>query len=149
MSTKRIYLDVCVLCRIFDDQTQARIKLETDALSLILTYLRETELEAVFSSVHNAEINAIRRAEEKAYLLLLLIELNSDYSVDNTIARQRAENLAANGMGVADAAHVAIAELSNADFVSVDDRLLKQCLQLGVAVWSGSPLAYCVKENLR
>lgn len=52
-------------------------------------------------------------------------------------------------MGIGDAAHVAFAEAANADFVSVDDRLLKQCKRLSVHVWYGSPLAYCDKENLR
>ena len=33
---KTLYLDACALCRPFDDQQQPRIRLETDALLLIL-----------------------------------------------------------------------------------------------------------------
>jgi len=33
---KRLYLDVCTLCRPFDDQNMMRIRLETDAFYLIL-----------------------------------------------------------------------------------------------------------------
>jgi predicted nucleic acid-binding protein len=52
-------------------------------------------------------------------------------------------------MGVADAAHVAFTEYAGADFVTVDDRLLKQYQRLGLKVWSGSPLAYCDKESFK
>gem|GEM_PF-1482095 len=38
---------------------------------------------------------------------------------------------------------------SRADFVTVDDRLLKQCRRVQATVWYGTPLAYCEKENLR
>jgi hypothetical protein len=33
---KTLYLDVCTLCRPFDDQQQLRIRLVTDAVLLIL-----------------------------------------------------------------------------------------------------------------
>ena len=35
--TKRIYLDVCALSRPFDDQAFLRIRLETEAVNLILS----------------------------------------------------------------------------------------------------------------
>ena len=35
-STNRVYLDVCALCRPFDDQAHMRIRLETEAVQLIL-----------------------------------------------------------------------------------------------------------------
>ena len=65
------------------------------------------------------------------------------------VMRRRAEALADGGMGIADAAHVAFAEAVQADFVTVDDRLLRQCQRLDVNIWCGSPLVYCDKENLR
>jgi len=52
--------------------------------------------------------------------------------------RIRAERLYDNGIGVADAAHVAFAEAAGANFVTCDDRLLKRCLKIvckyGVAI---------------
>ena len=36
MAEKNIYLDVCAFCRLFDDQSYLRIKLETIAVNLIL-----------------------------------------------------------------------------------------------------------------
>lgn len=150
MSDRRVYLDVCVLCRPFDDQQQARIRLETEALDLILAHVRRAEgIELIVSPAHTVEINAIRNAEERHYLLLLLDQLGVSSQFTPSAVRQRAESFVSAGIGVADAAHVAFAESVQADFVSVDDRLLKQCQRLQLQIWSGSPLAYCDKENLR
>ena len=149
MALKRVYLDVCVLCRPFDDQRQARIHLETQALELILASIREADRELIISPVHEVEINAIRNSEERQYLHNLLARLASNYPFDLAVVRRQAEILTDAGMGVADAAHVAFAEIVQADFVSVDDRLLKQCERVKANVWCGSPLAYCDKEDLR
>jgi hypothetical protein len=48
-SAKRIYLDVCALCRPFDDQAQIRIRLETEAVQLILSYVKSGDLDLVIS----------------------------------------------------------------------------------------------------
>ena len=150
MSVQSIYLDVCILCRPFDDQQQVRIRLETEALELILAYIRQGDgPQLVSSPVHTIELNAIRDAEEKQYLLLLLDQLGTKIEFDLPAIRKRAEALTAAGMGVADAAHVAFAEFAQADFISVDDRLLKKCRQMDIQIWTGSPLAFCDKENLR
>ena len=62
--------------------------------------------------------------------------------------RGRAEHLYQLGFGPADAAHVAFAELGSCDFVTVDDRLLRQLSRVGPEVWFGTPMAYCDKEEL-
>jgi hypothetical protein len=36
-----------------------------------------------------------------------------------------------------------------ADFVSCDDRLIRQCRRVQARIWVGNPVEYCVKENLR
>jgi predicted nucleic acid-binding protein len=149
MINKRVYLDVSVLSRPFDDQQQARIRLETTALELILAHVRTGGLEIVASPVHQIEITAIPHTQERQHLLLLIAETSAQIDFDLLHIRQRAEELAEAGMGVADAAHVAFAEHAEADFVTVDDRLLKKCQQLGIQVWFGSPQAYCDKENLK
>src|SRR6476620_8732400 len=76
---KRIYLDVCALCRPFDDQQQIRIRLEAIAVELILATIRQTKLQMIVSPVHIVEINAITIAEEREQLLILLQELGLLY----------------------------------------------------------------------
>jgi predicted nucleic acid-binding protein len=148
MEAKMVYLDVCLLSRPFDDQGQARIRLETEALSLILAHIRRSHLTLLISPVHQHEIEAIPEFEERYHLLLLLRQLGLQPNYDPVAVRQRTEILANGGMGIADAAHVAFAESAGADFVTVDDRLIQQCRRLNVQVWCGSPLSYCDKEGL-
>jgi len=41
MNPKNIYIDVCALSRPFDEQKYMRIRLETEAINLILSKVRE------------------------------------------------------------------------------------------------------------
>ncbi len=146
---KLVYLDVCALSRPFDDQHQMRIQLETNAVNLILAYVRQNRLTLVISPVHQAEIQAIPDEEERTQLQLLLKNLGKMAQINLIAARQRAEYFTSHGVGVADAAHLAFAEQALTDFVSVDDRLLKKSSRLALPMWTGSPTAYCEKEHLK
>jgi hypothetical protein len=73
-STNRVYLDVCALCRLFDDQAQMRIRLEAEALQLILSHVRSGDLTLVVSSVHDAEINVIDDPIQREHFLSILDE---------------------------------------------------------------------------
>lgn len=53
------------------------------------------------------------------------------------------------GFGVADAAHLAFSESVKADFISCDDKLLKKCAQIEIDIWTGSPILFCEKEDLK
>ena len=108
--TRRFYLDVCALCRPFYDQTQMRVRLETEAVQLILSYVRSGDLALIVSPVHDNEINAIDDPVERTHLLSTLRQLAWDIVFDLGQARRRAEELASQGLGPADAAHLAFAE---------------------------------------
>lgn len=75
--------------------------------------------------------------------------LGKPVKVDLIKTRKRAEELTDLGFGVADAAHIAFAELSGAHFISCDDKLIKKCLNHKINVWCGNPIVFCEKENLR
>lgn len=68
---------------------------------------------------------------------------------NGSAARTRAEYLVQHGAGIADAAHLAFAEASEADFVTCDDRLLRICRKVRATVWYGTPTEFCCKEDLR
>lgn len=145
---RMIYLDVCALNRPLDDQSQMRIRLEADAVSLILSHVRSQSLVLAVSPVHHAEVAANPDPSRRSHVQLLLQELGSQIVFDRDESRRRAEKLVTLGMGAADAAHVALAEQVGCDFVTCDDRLLRQCRRIGVNVWFGTPIAYCDKEDL-
>ena len=107
---KRLYLDVCVLCRPFDDQGMLRIRLETDAANLILEHVRRKKYEMIVSPAHLIEIEGTARHQERAELMLFLGDFASRPAWDMAKLRKRAEQLHAMSFGVGDAAHVAFAE---------------------------------------
>ena len=123
---KSIYLDVCSLCRPFDDRTYLRIRMETEAVSLILTKVREGRCKMYVSPVHFKEIDAIKETEERLELKVLLEEHGESSKAGLNKTRERAEELVKLGFGIADAAHIAFAEANNAEFITCDDRLAKK-----------------------
>ena len=62
--------------------------------------------------------------------------------------RKRADELVDNGLGVADAAHVAFAEVYADYFISCNDRLIKRSKRENVGVMVMTPVEFCVQENL-
>jgi predicted nucleic acid-binding protein len=145
----RVYLDVCALSRPFDDQGQMRVRLETDAVQLILSHVRAGNLALIVSAAHELEIGAIGDATERDQLLTMLRQVGSRIALDLGQTRERAEELVQQGLGPADAAHLAFSEAAHADFVTCDDRLLRQCRRARPGIWCGTPVAFCDKENLR
>jgi predicted nucleic acid-binding protein len=144
-----IYLDVCAISRPFDDQSFLRIRLETAAVNLILSRVRQGTYGLVVSTVHISEIEAIEEPVERIELQMLLAALGESVPVDRVKTREKAEELVRLGFGIADAAHVAFAEQSGASFISSDDRLLKRCARAVKTIWSGNPVAFCEREALR
>jgi hypothetical protein len=69
-----IYLDVCTLCRPYDDQNLMRIRLETDACYLILQHIQNGRYTMIVSPVHFREVTAIAETRERAEVTVLLSE---------------------------------------------------------------------------
>ncbi len=149
MQVKSIYLDVCALSRPFDEQNYLRIRLETEAVNLILSKVRRGNYKLLVSPVHIREVEAIPDIVERIELQMFLNKLGEPVKVNIVKTRARAEELVNLSFGVADAAHVAFAEQSGASFISCDDLLIKKCLNHKINVWCGNPVAYCEKEGLR
>jgi len=144
-----VYFDVCVLSRPFDEQSYLRIRLETEAVNLILSKVRDGDFRLLVSLAHREEIESIPDMFERIELQALLGSLGEPVKVDYGKTRTRVEELIRLGIGVADATHVAFAEQSGAHFVSCDDKLINKCLKHQINVWCGNPVAFCEKERLR
>ena len=122
----RIYLDMCCFSRPYDDQTQARIRLETEAKVLLQQHVKDGECELVWSAALDFECNnnpyeAHRHAIAQWRTLAVTVVM-ADHSVIAT-----AQKLATDGVGAYDALHVASAVAGKVDlFVTTDDRLIKK-----------------------
>jgi predicted nucleic acid-binding protein len=146
--SRRAYLDVCALARPFDDQMQMRVRLETDAVQIILSHVTAGDVDLIVSPAHQVEIEANPDATQRDLLQVTLKQMGQFPAFDLAQSRRQAEELARRGLGLADAAHLAFAEQAAADFVTCDDRLVHQCRRVRSRVWAGNPVEYCVKENL-
>lgn len=146
---KYIYLDVCSMSRPFDDQNIIRIRLETEAVNLILLKVKEGPFKLLVSPTHFKEVEAIPDPIERIELQTVLKKLGGPIIGNKLKIRARAEELVRLGFGIADAAHVASAEYNGAQFISCDDKLVKKCLVNKIKVWCGNPVLFCEKEELR
>lgn len=123
----RLYLDTSVYNRPFDDQSQAKIFLETQAIMLILQAIENQQLELVSSNVLEYE-NSRNSDWERAKAVEFYLSLAQIRQIANELIRQRAKELEQNGVKPIDALHVACAEATNSDyFLTCDRRLINRC----------------------
>jgi predicted nucleic acid-binding protein len=121
----KIYLDACCLNRPFDDQRQPRIRLEAEAISLILQKLHQREWEWIGSEVLVYELGQTVDVERKERLLLLAGQSHQVVEITEKILKQ-AEKLEASGFESYDAIHLACAEEAKVDvFLTTDDNIQK------------------------
>jgi len=121
----KVYLDVSCLNRPFDDQRQMRIRLEAEAVTLILEQCDRGDWEQVSAEIARIEINAMPDADRKARVQLLLPDEKAILTLTQPVF-ERAASLGPLGFKPADALHVAAAETLRADvLLSCDDRLCR------------------------
>ena len=118
-----IYLDMCCLKRPFDDQSQARIRLESEAvLSLLASESPEVRFARSSALILENQQNPVK---ERAFRVGLWLAQASPPALDRDALEARAGELVGAGFKSFDALHVASAELFRADaFGTCDDRLL-------------------------
>ena len=125
----KIYLDVCCLNRPFDDQTQDRIRLESESILTILSYCLGGKWRMVGSEVGDIEISMIPNSERKRMVTILSTIARSKITVDKKTETRAIEfeNL---GFKPFDALHIACAEKARADvLLTTDDGLLRMALR--------------------
>jgi predicted nucleic acid-binding protein len=123
-----VYLDVCCLNCPFDNQSQARIRREAEAVERLLEMAAEGTIRWVTSSVVDDEIRAATNPERRDGLLALLTLAHVTVELDAG-AEARAVELTELGFSSVDALHLAAAEAAEALFLTTDDRLLRRALR--------------------
>jgi predicted nucleic acid-binding protein len=123
----KIYLDVCCLNRPFDDQTQPRIRLETEAILEIVSRCRTGEWELVSSTALESEVARTPDSTRREQVQEALAIAQHKILITKEISK-RAIDLTNFNIKNFDALHVACAE-GNADvFLTTDNRLLSKAL---------------------
>ncbi|CCI03019.1 PIN domain-containing protein [Microcystis aeruginosa] len=141
----KVYLDTSAYNRPFDDQTQPKIFLESQAVVIILQMVETRMVDLVSSSVLEYENsrNPYPLKQEAMNRYLQMAEARQ--MVDEAI-RQRAEELGHNGLKAVDALHVACAEAIRSDyFITCDKRLINRCARLMLKVVN--PVDFVLEVN--
>ncbi len=130
----KIYLDVCCLNRPFDDQTQDRIHLESEAVIAILRNVESQQWTWIISSVVLFEVAQTPSAERKHRLSKLCSHATHEIAMGDDICAN-AETPRKAGFKSYDALHLACARKAGADIVlSTDDKLVKKATQHSATV---------------
>ena len=122
----KLYLDMCVYNRPFDDQIQPRIMLETQIFVMLLLMISEGRFELLSSFALEYE-NSMNPNIENMLKISGLLGYSADYvSFDEGVLDRSLEFEKYGLMGI-DALHIACAEKAEADFfVTCDDKLIKK-----------------------
>lgn len=116
----------CCLNRPFDDQTQSRIALETQAIMTILSQCQSGIWRLITSAALDAELDQTPDLERLKNVKKILASAKIKV-ISSQLLEDRAAELQKLAFSSYDAAHIASAERSQADiFLTTDDRLLKK-----------------------
>ena len=127
MPTKkyRIYLDVCCYCRPFDDQRQERIRLEAEAVLLILNNCQKGIWNVIGSDAIDFEISKIPDPIKRFKVESLYAICKNKVKINEEI-HLIAKELQSLGFKALDALHIACAEAGKADvLLTTDDDIIK------------------------
>ena len=121
-----IYMDVCCLNRPFDDQTQDRIYIESEAVLKILFNCQNGIWSLIGSDIIDFEIRKISDPDkyENVYILSTLTSNKVKY---NDEIKRRALQLREYGLGLFDSIHIASAEYAKVNIMlTTDDKLINK-----------------------
>ena len=125
----KVYLDNCCLNRPFDDQTQFRIHLESEAIKAILELCEQGTWSLICSQVNRFEIAATPDEERRKKLELCLAIATETIDLTSEITR-RAKVFESSGLQAFDVMHLACAETQADVLLTVDNKFLKKAVSL-------------------
>ena len=120
----KLYIDLCVYNRPFDDQGQNRVELETGIFIYILEQVEADRYMLVVSDILKYE-NERNPYIQKRERIASYFQLAGESVGIDTSTVARAKKLRDLGFGDIDAFHIALAEKSKADlFITCDDAII-------------------------
>ena len=123
---KKLYLDMNIYNRPFDDQLQVRIKLETIAVHAILKIIKDRKFTLVWSFMLEFE-NSLNPNEDIRTEIVMASTLSSEYINTSDGILARAKDMESKGVKPRDAIHLACAVKGRADyFLTCDYKLIKK-----------------------
>jgi predicted nucleic acid-binding protein len=122
---KNLYLDTCCFNRPFDDQTQPRIRLESEAVKTILRLYEQKYWQVSISQATLFEVNNIPNLSRKQKIKAIVHHIYAIIEINDAII-QRAGYFTSCGLDAMDATHLASAENHADILLTVDDKFIKK-----------------------
>lgn len=144
----RIYLDVCCLCRPFDNHDDTRIRLESEAVLAIIGRC-SLDWDLITSTTVLYEISSINDPVKKSHIIQLTGRAREIVRIDAELLL-RADTIEKTGIMGMDAIHLACAEKAGAVFLTTDNeviRIMKTHSQ-DISVRVDNPLNWLTVVNL-
>jgi len=123
---KKLYLDMNIYNRPFDDQSQVRVKLETIAINAILKTIKSGRFTLLWSFMVEFE-NSLNPYDDVRIEIEMVLKLASEYVNMSDEILEAAKEMESVGIKPRDAVHLACAIKAKADwFLTCDDKLIKK-----------------------
>lgn len=123
---KKLYLDMNIYNRPFDDQSQVRIKLETIAINAILKMIKDGKFKLLWSFMLEFE-NSLNPYDDVRMEIEMTSKLASEYVNMSDEILEAAKEMESVGVKPRDAIHLACAVKAKTDwFLTCDDKLIKK-----------------------
>ena len=143
----KVYLDNCCFNRPFDDQSQLRVRLETEAKLKIQEEVRAGNLKLAWSYILDYE-NSKNPYEERKFRIRGWEKYALTYIEENAEVIEKANLLNRKGFKKLDSLHIACAIISKCDyFLSTDDKILNLSKALVGKIKVTDPIVF-IKEVL-
>ena len=138
-----VYLDNCCYNRLFDDQTQERIHLESEAILAVLKMGQMKKIVIAGSDILELEITRMSDENKKRKVLDLYKVADIHISYTNQIRKRSEEIASISKIRTFDSLHIAAAEEANADvLLTTDDKFEKMAEKLDLKTRVVNPLRF-------
>lgn len=142
----KVYLDNCCYNRPFDDQTQDRIHLESEAVLAILKACENGSIQILSSSIVRMEIDKYSNEDKREKVRALYSLANPDIPFNDEIKIRAEELRSKSRIRLMDSLHVATAEAGKVDaMLTTDDKLIKACARLNLGVKVVNPVTFLLE----
>jgi len=122
----KIYLDICSYSRPFDDQSQMKIRLETEAKLYIQSSVKENKYALVWSYMLDFE-NSVNPYEDSKNAISLWKDIAHEYCFSSDEILALGKEIMKFGIKEKDSLHIACAIKNECDyFISTDRKLLNK-----------------------
>lgn len=139
----------CCLQRPLDDQTQPRIRVETEAVLAVLSEMQAGSVALLSSDALEYEVNRIPNEHRRTEVLAVLALASERLEISEPVG-VLAKSLESKGIAPMDAIHLSLAATASAVYFSTtDDKLLKKAASIGTLSCEVISLLNIVSEVIK